>query len=420
MLKLRETCYNHPPYFWGENIGKICQCGIRVIDSLSKMKGNPMNHRRFHRLLVLVVFASASLGCRLLSPGSAPTPEQPTLAARQDLDPATQPAPAAKDVDGIKVDYVYTTGMITALYHLYGSVLDNFVDVTLSNETAQSVSLIVESYIEGYSTRSLDTVEVPPGETVEIHQNPRLTQEAIDKLASEQPGNFRIRVTRAGDGAVLLDESSQIHMYSRRDRVGIAGFDHAEEFALLAAWVTPNDPKVEELLRTAANYTDSGQMLSGYGGIADDAEGRVWDRLEAIWQAEDQDYDLTYVSTMVSFGENTVQRMRLPAEVLDDKGGNCLELAVLYASAAEALRMEAAIIGIPGHAYVAIRKDQESARYYFIETTLIGSASFEDAVLLGQKEWGEAQPHLDAGDEGYDWITIPIAREKGITPIPWK
>jgi hypothetical protein len=137
-------------------------------------------------------------------------------------------------------------------------------------------------------------------------------------------------------------------------------------------------------------------------------------------QAEDQDYDLTYVSTMVSFGENTVQRMRLPAEVLDDKGGNCLELAVLYASAAEALRMEAAIIGIPGHAYVAIRKDQESARYYFIETTLIGGASFEDAVLLGQKEWGEAQPHLDAGDEGYDWITIPIAREKGITPIPWK
>ncbi len=177
---------------------------------------------------------------------------------------------------------------------------------------------------------------------------------------------------------------------------------------------------MEALIRAAANYDSTGIITSGYGDQADDGDGSVWRRLEAIWQAEANDYKLTYISTMTTFGPGSVQRMRLPAEVLEQAGGNCVELAALFASTAEAMGLEAAIVRIPGHAFAAIRTDLENAQYYFVETTMIGRNSFSEAIVRGNEEWNDAQPHFDAGEEGYAWVTIPTARSKGILPIPWR
>ena len=91
-------------------------------------------------------------------------------------------------------------------------------------------------------------------------------------------------------------------------------------------------------------------------------------------------------------------------------------MAILYASVAEALKLEAALIFIPGHAYVAIRTDQENAFYYFIETTLIGRADFSDAVAKGNENWKEHRPYLDAEVSGYGWVNMKLA--KGIYRCP--
>ncbi|NMB93627.1 MAG: hypothetical protein GYA26_05335 [Flexilinea flocculi] len=129
---------------------------------------------------------------------------------------------------------------------------------------------------------------------------------------------------------------------------------------------------------------------------------------------------MIYVSTMLAFSPGTVQRMRTPYEVLQQSSGNCIELAALYASAAEALDLEAAIIFIPGHAYLAVRTDQENAMYYFIETTLIGRTDFSEALTKGEANWDEDRPYVDDGESGYDWVNIYEAREKGILPMPWR
>lgn len=414
-----------------------------------------MVNRRSLSIPLCMILIFFSLSCQLTSPRQiAPTEKPeiigPLLRQTKEADPPERDEPLPQDnpnvenaarteealyqvveptqtavseaVGEIQVDYVYTDGLVTALYHLYGSYLDHFVDITLTNNGAQTATIVVETSIEGFTTTAADTVEVGPGESVEIHQNPRLTQEAVDKLSSEQPGNFRIRVVQVDPGGdtVLVNESRQILLYSRRDFVWISGFEWQEEYELWAAWVTPTDPGVEALIRAAADYSDSGIMWNGYGGTENDAEGGVWDRLESIWDAEDKIYDLTYISTMVAFGPNTVQRMRLPAEVLDQRSGNCVELAALFASAAEALKLETAIVRIPGHAYTAVRMDEANANYYFIETTMIGRSSFEDAVNTGKKEWEDAFPHFEAKEEGYAWVEIIDAREKGILPIPWK
>ncbi len=123
---------------------------------------------------------------------------------------------------------------------------------------------------------------------------------------------------------------------------------------------------------------------------------------------------------MVAFSEGYNQRIRTPYDVLSQKSGNCIETTLLYASLAEALDLEAAIVQIPGHAYAGVRLDEENAQYYFIETTLIGRASFADAVASGNAKWEETLPHLEAGDDGYFWINVKDAREMGILPMPWR
>jgi len=359
---------------------------------------------------VILFFLLISLGCSFtgLVPISEPTP-------------ATEPA-TEFSVDDIQVDYVYTSELITIIYPLYGSRLDDFVIVTLNNQGPLPAKVVVESEIEGYTTKAVDTVDVRAGETLEVRQNPLLIPAGIDDLNVEKPAQVHIRVAALQEGVEkqILDETGGTTIFARRDfPLSISGFAQDEVFQLFAAMVTPNDPSVEELIRKAADYTESGIIWSGYGGHVDDDDGGVWDRLQAIWQAEN-DYNLTYVSTWVSFAPGNVQRIRLPAEVLDQQSGNCIELALLYASAAEAMDLEAALILIPGHAFVGIRTDQENANYYFIETTMIGHADFSQAVDVARNEFDEALPHIDAQETSYGWVKVWDAREEGILPLPWR
>jgi transglutaminase-like putative cysteine protease len=404
---------------------------------------------RFLYLTTVLLFVT--LSCSLLAPAPTAVPVPPTdLPATPKSLPATpstlggvqggstgvqvstpqgfsgtpvplEVTPVKVTVDNISVDYVYTNNLITSLYHLYGTVLDHFVDITLTNDGPEPARILVRSEVTDYTTSASDTVDVPANGSVEIHQDPRLVPDAVDKLNSQKPGNFHIHIAMLDQGQekVILDESHEILLYSRRDFVWVPGFETQEEYDFWAAWVTPTDPSVEALIRKAANYDSTGIIVGGYGDGTLDQDGSVWRRLEAVWKAE-SDYNLTYIDTEVAFGPSTVQRMRLPSEVLDQASGNCVELAALYASVAEAMGLETAIVRIPGHAFTAVRMDQENARYYFIETTMIGRASFSDAVKKAAQEWADNQPHFDAKEEGYAWVNIPDARKNGILPIPWK
>ncbi len=398
-----------------------------------EIPGNPQSRRLKHTSYLVVIFGLVSLSCVLFpltslfnrdqKPNKNDNTIQELASTEEVISREKMPtrAPVDETVDGIDIHYAYTNSVVTALYHLYGTILDDFVDITLTNNGNDDLTFVVQSEIEGYTNQSVDTVDVPAGDSMEIHQNPRLLEGAVDQLNSEKPGTFHIKVVKleGGDESLLLDETEEVLMYSRRDFVWLEGFEWQEEYELWAAWVTPTDPKVEELIRAAADYTKTGTMWNGYAGYVNDENGGVWDRLQAIWQAEKDKYQLTYISTMTAFGPNTVQRMRLPAEVLDQSSGNCVELVTLFNSAAEALELESALVRIPGHVFSAIRMDEENADYYFVETTMIGQSSFEDAVNYGAKEWEDIKPHLDAGEVGYTWVNLPEMREKGILPIPW-
>ncbi len=377
--------------------------------------------------LTLVLFCVVLLATGCSTESGSPTAQSVadtsaaiTQPAPDTSSPTTQ-SPAELSVDDIQVQFIYTSELITLLYPLYGSKLDDFVMVALENTGELPAKVVVASEIVGYTNQATDTVEVAAGETVEVRQNPLLIPEVIDDLNTQKPAQVHVYVSALHEGVekIILDETAETTVYARREFPwSISGFSQTEVLSFLAAMVTPNDPSVEALIRKAADYTDSGDMWAGYSEEADDADGEVWDRLQAIWQAE-QDYDLAYVNTDVSFAPGVVQRVRLPAEVLDQQSGNCIELALLYASAAEAVDLEAALILIPGHMFMSVRTDQENANYYFIETTMIRDATFSEAVEKASQEFAEALPHISAGEEWHGWLRIWDAREEGVFPLPW-
>ena len=378
--------------------------------------------RRYIKLLIFIFALFLSLSCSLFS--GTPEPDlEPTLPDPIQSTPQQDLADSAS-VGQIDVDYLYTTELITILYPLYGDILDDYFIITITNQNDEEVRVIVESEIVGYTSMAIDTVDVGANESVEIRQNPLLIPEVIDTLNTQKPADAHLRVSLMEEGQklLLLDQTHETLIYARRDFPwAIEGFEPEEVYDLIAALVMPTDPAVEEMLRAAADYIDSGIITGGYSGVANDDDGKVWDRLEAIWQAQSEVYDITYIDTEVTFTPGFEQRIRLPYEVLEQRSGNCIELAILYASAAEAMRLESAIVLVPGHAFVAIRTDQQGATYYAIETTLVGRSTFSEAVDAGNEQFTYAMEHLDESGEGewYGWVNIWSAREKGIHPIPW-
>ncbi|RCK73397.1 MAG: hypothetical protein ANABAC_3006 [Anaerolineae bacterium] len=361
--------------------------------------------------LSIAIVSIMILACSIFVP-QKPTPD-PTA--------TIEPTPQI-DLDKINIDYIYRSDLISIIYPLYGSILDDFTIVTITNTNELPVKIMVSSEVQGFTMKSVDTITVDAQSTEEIRQNPRLDSIVFERLNVEQPAQFRIEVSALenGEEKILLEESGETLVFARRDFPwSIPGMTEQEDFELLAAMVTPNDPAVEQLLRYAADYTQSGSMWGGYNGVNNDEDSDVWERLEAIWKAEQNEYGLTYLSTLVTYAPGDIQRIRLARETLEQRAGNCIDLALLYASAAEAIRLEPAIIGIPGHAFVAIRTDQINSVYYFIETTLIGQSDFSEAVSMGKDEWYEVKEKVENSEPSYNWVTIADARAKGILPLPW-
>lgn len=91
---------------------------------------------------------------------------------------------------------------------------------------------------------------------------------------------------------------------------------------------------------------------------------------------------------------------------------------MVFASAIEALGMKPYIVIIPGHAFVAWDVKGDGSFIDALETTMVGSASFEEA-------WGEGNRQLEQyWDELFDedpWngivIDITESRKAGILPM---
>lgn len=148
----------------------------------------------------------------------------------------------------------------------------------------------------------------------------------------------------------------------------------------IAAWVTPNDAAITDLVRKAAARLPNQpppvpRGMIGYNGTAQ----QVTDQVDAIYDALRLDYRIKYIQASVPYNgdtgvggagttntTDTTQYVKLPSEVLQQGSGMCIELTVLLAAAVEKIGLHARIIIIPGHAFlgVAVTQDNKEVQYW--------------------------------------------------------
>ena len=186
----------------------------------------------------------------------------------------------------------------------------------------------------------------------------------------------------------------------------------------LGAFVTPNAPAIMTFLREVARRHPDGQLI-GYQVGPDRVEPQVRAVFEAL-----KGHGITYVNSVLAMTPEQGlhgQRVRLPRESLADKEANCIDGTVLFASLLEAMSMEAAVVVVPGHAFVGWRTwRSELSAWRYLETTMIGSRTFEEACTSGEGTAKEYEGMAAAAGEALyfrRWALPALRAGRGIFPM---
>ncbi len=186
------------------------------------------------------------------------------------------------------------------------------------------------------------------------------------------------------------------------------GLSHLPD--MVAAFVQPNDPAIDRLLKQAAQALRKSQRISDIDGYLGGAR-RAWEIASAIWSAVAA-LNIDYALPPASF-EQSGQKVRSPSQIESSGLGTCLDLSLLFCAALEQAGLNPVIVFIHGHAFAgfwlqdeefsttvvnditALRKRLLLKELVLFETTLITQpgSTFSQAIETGEQH---VASHQDA------------------------
>ena len=280
----------------------------------------------------------------------------------------------------------------TAIYHLLNSDADPLLTCFLDNVSTGTRRIRITSFIDGYSSRAVDTVELEAQRHHEFRQSPTLFPEHIRQVTELTRATVNVQVEDLdgkGEWPAIRTEVHKTHpiWLLARTTAPLAVQDPAtgtlrDMTRYFGAFVTPNAPALMSFLRTAAQAHPEGRLV-GYQG---DKTVGVRSQVKALFDALKNSANITYVNSVIAFNPEEgqfSQRVRLPRESLQDRQANCIDGTVLFASLLEGASLNPAIVVVPGHAFVAWETWDKSGDWEYLETTMIGSHDFDAARLSG-------------------------------------
>lgn len=234
-----------------------------------------------------------------------------------------------------------------------------------------------------------------------------------------------LKVEMIEDEAVVQSITEPISLLARNEWCGLVSLPE-----ILAAFVLPNDPAVMTILGRTSEILDEATGRSSLNGYQDKSRKRAWEQVAAIYKAIGE-LGIRYINPPASF-ENSGQKVRFPSEIISQRFGTCLDLALLFASCCEQAGLRPFVFIHDGHAYAGcwleerslpepagddlqqVRKLATDALITVFETTTVTSGqpgTLDDAELLGK-------PHLHTEKPFRLALDIHAARSARIHPLP--
>lgn len=225
----------------------------------------------------------------------------------------------------------------------------------------------------------------------------------LDKLTERMRAEVQLEL-RQGDRT--LAEAAHPLMALARNEWGGGRFMPD----LIAAFVMPNDPAVQPLLKEAAGILEASGRRASLEGYQSCTRERPWEIASAIWAAVSQ-RGLTYAEPPASFGLKG-QKIRTPSMIAQQGLATCLDLALLFAAALEQAGLYPVVVFTEGHALAGVwlqpqslatltvddpmelRKAIDLKELVLFETTLAAAGHampFARALAEGRRQVSEAE-----------------------------
>ncbi|MFC2141260.1 hypothetical protein ACFLQP_03075, partial [Acidobacteriota bacterium] len=259
----------------------------------------------------------------------------------------------------------------------------------------------IEAEIQGFSDPCSDTIKIASGEIKSIKLLPTITHEARLTLNEIRKAGCRIivRIHEKTGAGVLFDKTYSLHLHSTD--TALLAAEKADGIIedltdYLSVFVTSHRPEIEQVVKKAADRHPDLSIV-GYQGANNGIEAReiVRSQVNAFFNTLKQDYKLLYTNAPLNFGKQAgqiTQRIRLPIDSLKmgQTQANCIDGTVLFASILENVGIEPLLVIMPGHAFIGWRIWNDVNEYDFLETTMIGTGTFNNALGCGNAQYNDA------------------------------
>ncbi|WP_084153722.1 DUF4011 domain-containing protein [Simplicispira psychrophila] len=342
---------------------------------------------------------------------------------------ASRPAPVSLHVSAVaKLNLADFQNAVPALLEL---AVRNAMPAPLAGLT-----LVLTSEPAFIQPRSWHLDAVAAGETYDLHDlDVKLDGALLSRLTEAEPAvlHFELRSQKPSDpsespekiATVLATHDCTVELLARNQWGGLG-----ELPAMVAAFVQPNDPAVDRVLKSAALVLEAAGKSGAMDGYTQGPQ-RAWELASAIWTAL-LHKKLHYALPPASF-ERTGQKVRSPSQVLDAGLATCLDLALLFAACLEQAHLHPLLVFTRGHAFAglwlgaeefasavvddvtAVRKRLQLQELLVFETTLVAQSQpvrFSQAIAQAVRQLSEEE------DDKFERVVdIRRARMARIKPL---
>lgn len=298
---------------------------------------------------------------------------------------------------------------------------------TLESDTSQlEVSLSSTPAFVRPKTWRLDAIQA--GERYRIKDlDVQLDGPLLTRLTEAETATLTLTVRRAGAEGVPVAEASKAVELLPRNQWG--GLSHRPD--MVAAFVQPNDPAVDRVLKKAAELLREHGKDPALDGYKQGGAKRAWELAGAVWGAV-VSMRIDYALPPASF-EHRGQKIRSATQIAEAGLGTCMDLALLFCSAMEQLALNPLVVFTRGHAFAgvwlkseefsttvvddvtALRKRLKLKELVVFETTLVAQrppVPFSRAVEVGAEQIAESK------DDTFELaVDIRRARLQRIKPL---
>jgi len=167
----------------------------------------------------------------------------------------------------------------------------------------------------------------------------------LSRLEEAAPARIKLSLTHGEQELASLE--SELRLLARNQWSGIG---HVPE--LICAFIQPNDPAVDRVLKKAADVLHAAGKPTALDGYATGKKARVWDLAAAIWTAV-RGLQLDYALAPASF-EHQGQKIRSPSQIIDSGIANCLDLTLLFTAALEQCGLNPVVVVKDGHSFPGV------------------------------------------------------------------